>query len=77
MMDELTEMIASTKGRKSAHNKSKKISGGSVEREFTQFATDIAKYYPEVLTNKEEFLNHISQYIKTGIKDFQKRNNVS
>ena len=42
----------------------------SVEKEFLAFAQDIAKYYPEALSNKNAFLNHMTQYIQQGLKDW-------
>lgn len=42
----------------------------SIEREFVELAREIYNFYPEALVCKEDFLNHITEYIKKGLKEY-------
>jgi hypothetical protein len=43
-----------------------------IEREFVELAREIYTYYPEVLSDKDVFINHITEYIKKGLQDFRR-----
>lgn len=67
-------MIVNPNKAKRNHNKSTKsdvvCSSNSILEEMQQIALEIQKYYPSVLQDKEDFLTHLSKYIKAAILEY-------
>jgi hypothetical protein len=63
-------MNGKTFRRKTQTSATASVSPQPIEREFVDLAREIYNFYPEALVSKEDFLNHISEYIKKGLKDY-------